>query len=79
MNRPILTVGFDKGEADYRLHLDWADLSPAQMNEFRAMLVVAIAQAEKFWVDAQMARPENRAYQADSMPPGSVSPIRRPR
>lgn len=49
MDNPILCVGFDKGEVDYALGARVTDLTFAQMQEFRAMIPVAIAQAEFMW------------------------------
>ncbi len=45
----ILSVGKGNGEMDFEIAATIVDLSLEQMNEFRAMLSVAIGTAEQMW------------------------------
>lgn len=66
VKREILTVGFDKnGEAEFGASASVMDLTFAQMNEVRAIIPVAIGVMEEMWRDAQMRKPENRAFQGE--------------
>lgn len=49
MENEILTVGFDKGEADFRVNHEIYDLSREQMKDFREMIIVGIGIAEEMW------------------------------
>lgn len=49
MENNILTVGYHKGEMDFGVNCSISDLNQEQMNEFRAMCMVAIGQAESMW------------------------------
>ena len=48
----ILSVGKGNGEMDFEIAATITDLSLEQMNEFRAMLSVAIGTAEQMWRQA---------------------------
>lgn len=57
------------GDGDYRIHLaDVENLSIHDMNELRRAFCVAIAQTERYWMEAQMKKPENQAAQAQEAP-----------
>jgi len=45
----LLSIGFHKGEPDYRASLLVQDMTYGQMQEFRAMITVAVAAAEGIW------------------------------
>jgi hypothetical protein len=68
MEQPLITIGFDKGEAEFGIRGDLADLSFDRMQELRAMIPVAIAQAEIMWRDVQSQKPENQASQEKTFP-----------
>ncbi len=44
--RPLIQIGFDRGEADFRITMAIADLPADRMKELRAMIPVAIGEAE---------------------------------
>lgn len=60
----LVSVGWHKGELDFRVSMSISQLDAAQMKEFRSMALIALAEAQRIWFDAWMDRPENRAYQA---------------
>ena len=45
----LLSIGFHKGEADFRVSMLAQDLSFGDMQELRAMIPVAIAELEGVW------------------------------
>lgn len=48
--KPIISVGFDKnGEADFRVSIGLLELPVERMNKLRAMIPVAIGQAEDYF------------------------------
>lgn len=49
----LLSVGFEKGEADFSIKSEITELSQEKMQEFRAMCMVAIGTAEVVWRGAQ--------------------------
>lgn len=49
MENELLKVGYDKGEVDFSVNSGVYDLSYEQMNEFRAMIIVAIGTMEALW------------------------------
>lgn len=52
VKRAALTIGFDKnGEAEFGVHLgEVVELPFEKMQELRAMIPVAIAQLEHYWM-----------------------------
>jgi len=63
MENAILTVGKKKGEMDFGIRATIQDLSYEEMNEFRAMLIVAIGTAEDMWRRAQQAKHQTATSQ----------------
>lgn len=61
-----LTIGFDKNmEAEFGVHLgEVVELPYAKMQELRAMIPVAIAQLEHYWM--MMGPPSKEMAQAKS-------------
>lgn len=53
MESNIISVGYFKGEMDFGVKASICDLSYEQMNELRAMTMVAIGQAESMWARAR--------------------------
>lgn len=49
----ILTVGWYRGEVDFGVRATIQSLSQEEMDEFRAMCMVAIGTAEDMWRKAQ--------------------------
>ena len=45
----LFQVGWHKCEIDFQVRADIASLTLAEMNEFRAMLIVAIGTMEDMW------------------------------
>lgn len=54
--KDILTVGMKKGEWDFGVRATILELSPKEMDEFRAMIVVAIGTAEDMWRREQQSK-----------------------
>jgi hypothetical protein len=52
-DKPLITVGPRKGEMDFGVSLGIVELTSEQMRDLRAMICVAIGQAERIWLDAQ--------------------------
>jgi hypothetical protein len=49
--RPIIAVGLDGNDAiDFRVSPSIGDIGSDRMQEFRAMIPVAIAKAERMWL-----------------------------
>jgi hypothetical protein len=49
--RPIIAVGLDEHDAiDFRVSPSIGDIGSDRMQEFRAMIPVAIAKAERMWL-----------------------------
>ena len=66
MERPILTVGYHKGEMDFGVNGSIRELTREQMREFREMVVVAIGKAESMWTSEYEKRtPAARAGKSD--------------
>ena len=54
MEKPLITIGFDKnGEADFGILSSIQDLSLEKMNQLRQIIPVAIKVAENMWYDEQ--------------------------
>jgi hypothetical protein len=49
MSDPFISVGYHKGEMDFSIAGTVQELSYAEMNDLRAMLVVAIGTMEDMW------------------------------
>ncbi len=66
MERPLITIGFDKnGEADFGVRGDIQDLTLEEMNQLRQIIPVAIKVAENMWHDEFVKRPENQAHSSN--------------
>lgn len=52
-SKDILRVGWHKNEMDFGINSTIRDLTYEQMKAFRAMVCVAIGQAENMWRDSQ--------------------------
>lgn len=51
--KPIIQIGFDEGEADFSVSAKIQNLNKKQMDELRAMTMVAVGIAENMWRDAK--------------------------
>jgi hypothetical protein len=49
MNDPYISVGYHKGEMDFAIAATVQELSHEEMNDLRAMIVVAIGTMEDMW------------------------------
>ena len=49
MDKDIITVGWHKGECDFRVSAEIQELGPGKMKDLREMIVVAIGSAEAMW------------------------------
>jgi hypothetical protein len=49
MTNPLVQFGWHKGEVDFSVNASVTDLSFAEMNELRAMIVVGIGTMEDMW------------------------------
>ena len=74
MTRPMLTIGFHKGDVDYELHADINNLTLEEMQKFRMMIPVAIGETEETWKRSEMARPENMACASEPDDPKPIHP-----
>lgn len=64
MNTNFITIKAKEGEFDFGVNGSIANLSYEQMNNLRAMTMVAIGTAEDMWRRAQEQKQENKAMQA---------------
>lgn len=63
MEEELITIGFDKGEADFGVRGDIVDLPIEKLKELREMIVVAIYVAENMW------RKHNEVKAQTNLPP----------
>lgn len=49
MEKPFITIGWHKGECDFRVSSEIQELGPGKMKDLREMIVVAIGTAEDMW------------------------------
>jgi len=56
MNDPLIAVGYNKGQMDFAIPASVCNLTQDEMNDLRAMIVVAIGTMEGMWRREQEKR-----------------------
>ncbi|HDL02488.1 MAG TPA: hypothetical protein ENH20_01490 [Candidatus Pacearchaeota archaeon] len=58
----FLSIGYHKGEMDFRVNYSVSELTYKQMKELREMTIVGIGRMERMWATAQEKKREPPNY-----------------